>query len=171
MAAWRILPARRRIRLPAAAYCDGDPYLITICTPDKRPLFDEPVLANIVVVALQEHVLPDRGPILAYCLMPEHLHALLVATGDLLAWVRGFKATTTGRARRARLAGELWQRSFHDRRIPPSDSALRHVVAYILENPVRRGLVDRWDAWPHSWAAWEQLGLSGPARGGPSGMP
>jgi REP element-mobilizing transposase RayT len=166
MAAWRILPNRRRIRLPAAAYREGDLYLITICAAEKRPRFDDPRLADLVVEALREHLLPDGGPIVAYCLMPEHLHALLMATRELLEWVRVFKATVSGRAHRLGLADGLWQRSFHDRHIPPIEQAVREVIRYMLDNPVRRGLVETWDAWPYSWVAWAELVFFGSASGG-----
>jgi REP element-mobilizing transposase RayT len=66
--------------------------------------------------------------------------------GDLVEAVRIFKQTTSRFFRRFR--GEpLWQRSYYDR-ILRRDEATAAVARYLLNNPVRRGLVTDARAYP-----------------------
>jgi len=86
----------------------------------------------------------------AYCIMPDHLHAVVLVAedgGDLGKWVRYFKREA---ARAAHLKG-VWQRSFWDRHVREREDEAE-LVRYVLANPVRRGLCDRWYEWPYSWA-------------------
>jgi hypothetical protein len=46
----------------------------------------------------------------------------------------------------------LWQKSYHDH-ILRKEEAVADVVRYILENPVRAGLVDSIGEYPHAWSA------------------
>jgi hypothetical protein len=46
----------------------------------------------------------------------------------------------------------LWQSGYHERVLRDSGT-VGAVIAYILNNPVRGGLVDRADQYPHSWSA------------------
>jgi len=50
----------------------------------------------------------------------------------------------------AKSTGVEWQRDYFDHRIrnEPDHAA---IWAYIRENPVRAGLVDTHDQWPHVW--------------------
>jgi REP element-mobilizing transposase RayT len=80
--------------------------------------------------------------VIAYCLMPDHLH--LVVEGrcdgaDCLEFVRVFKQTTAF-ARKKEHGGQLWQDSFFDHVLRDTEATQR-VVRYVLENPMRAGLV------------------------------
>ncbi len=141
---------RRRIRLPPQAYRNGDPFHIDSGTVGRRPVFRESRLAVMVVRRLARQLRECGGPILAYCLMHEHLHVELVAEPDLVLWVRLFKSATAAEAGRLGLQGRLWQRGFYDRRLTRTDRALGDVARYIVENPVRAGLVERAEGWPYS---------------------
>jgi hypothetical protein len=43
----------------------------------------------------------------------------------------------------------LWQESYFDHIVRDEESVARQ-VCYVLNNPVRAGLVNRWDEWPYS---------------------
>jgi len=63
----------------------------------------------------------------------------------------------------ARVFGISWQRDFFDHRLRREES-LRDKSDYILQNPVRAGLVKRAGDWPYVW--WpekENGGLGQPA--------
>lgn len=148
-------PAHRRpLRLPAEAYRDGSPFLITICAAGRAPLFAAPSLARLVARRLDRDLFRRGGPVGVWCLMPEHLHLILAGATDVVRWVARFKAATTTAARQAGLISRLWQRRFHDRRLDRTTEALDAATAYVVENPVRRRLVERWEDWPYVRIGW-----------------
>jgi REP element-mobilizing transposase RayT len=80
--------------------------------------------------------------VIAYCVMPDHVHLLLegLSSGaDLRESVRVWKQRT-GYAWKKRTGAQLWQSGFHDRVLRESDET-HLVVGYMLQNPVRAGLV------------------------------
>jgi hypothetical protein len=82
--------------------------------------------------------------VLAYCVMPDHLHALVEARSaraDFDALIRGLTL-----ARRS-----LWQPGSHVR-ILRDDEASDTVARYILENPVRAGLAQAVGEYPFAWS-------------------
>jgi putative transposase len=67
---------------------------------------------------------------------------------------RSFMAAFRGRSSRVcrRVCGvRVWQRGYHDRVLRDHDPTER-VVAYIVGNPVRAGLVSKARAYPYSWS-------------------
>jgi REP element-mobilizing transposase RayT len=87
----------------------------------------------------------------AYCFMPDHLHALLIGLETL-----SNVGTCADRfKRRAGLdfrrldGGRLWQEGHFDRSLRSSEVTI-DVVAYILNNPVRAGLCKAPDDYPFS---------------------
>jgi putative transposase len=106
----------------------------------------------------------------AYCLMPDHLHAVASAKpdgGDLAAWVRAVKRHS---ARCLRLPG-MWQRSYWDRHAREIEDVGK-MIAYVVRNPVRESLCESWEQWPWSWSAWHEGGLGpdpNPAKTRPEG--
>jgi REP-associated tyrosine transposase len=87
--------------------------------------------------------------VLAYCLMPDHLHALLEARSehsDFQAFVKRFKQTTGFRHRKL-AKHALWQPGFHER-VLRNDESSPAVVRYILENPVRAGIAKQIGEYP-----------------------
>ena len=87
--------------------------------------------------------------IFAYCLMPDHLHLLTSPQGgaSLSTILGSYESFVTRVAWTYGVIGTLWQRSFHDHILRRSEDALA-AVAYILNNPVEAGLVERWEDWP-----------------------
>lgn len=72
----------------------------------------------------------------------------LLAVG-VLEQIRDFKKYTSAKVWRD-LGGEgaLWQKSSYDRVIRYNDT-VDAAVTYVLENPVRKGLVERWEDYPY----------------------
>lgn len=92
---------------------------------------------------------------LAWVLMPDHLHWLLVL-GDvgLSELVRRVKSNSGRRVHQAvGASGALWQRGYHDHAIR-EDEDLRQVARYVVANPLRAGLVDDLGSYPLWDAAW-----------------
>jgi REP element-mobilizing transposase RayT len=78
-----------------------------------------------------------------FLLMPDHLHALLSfppSRKPLELVIRKWKEWT------AKEAGIVWQRGFFEHRLR-HDESRREKSDYILQNPVRQGLVARPEDW------------------------
>jgi putative transposase len=82
-----------------------------------------------------------RFVIVAYCFMPDHLHALVDAT----ALDSDFRKFTSMFKQRSAYAycngdsGRLWQEGYYDR-VLRNDEAHLSVAAYIVANPLRANL-------------------------------
>ena len=127
----------------------GRPFFITICTQHRRPLFAEEKHADMVFSLLQEGHLASRADLSVICLMPDHLHLQIAPVEiNLLPLVGRWKSFTTNRLHAAGVWGKVWQRSFYDHATREGDG---DVGAYILENPVRAGLVHDRRAYPYVW--------------------
>ena len=87
-----------------------------------------------------------------YCLMPNHVH-LIVVPGDEDGLRRTFadahRRYTGYINARLRVTGHLWQGRFGS--VVMDEGHLAHAVRYVSLNPVRARLVDRADKWP--WAS------------------
>ncbi len=82
--------------------------------------------------------------------MPDHLHVLLSPTASdkpIQLWLREFKSFTTNRFQK--LVGQrvLWQRSAYDHVCRDGETA-ENVLAYVVNNPIRNELTERWQDWP-----------------------
>ena len=88
----------------------------------------------------------------AYCLMPDHLHFVSGSKREgssVLTFVERFKGKTTNSSWQLGWSGKLWQKRRHDHVLRSAES-LDDIYDYILQNPVRAGLVDSPEAWPWS---------------------
>jgi len=95
------------------------------------------VLAQIVRAADDE-----QFAILAYCFMPDHLHILAEAeseSADARRFIKRAKQLS-GFYYSKQSGGQLWQRYGYERVLRSEDDTLG-VAKYVLENPVRGGLV------------------------------
>jgi len=80
--------------------------------------------------------------------MPDHIHLFVTGGPDfvLSRWVGGLKrAIAIALVCHAR---ELWQLGFFDH-VLRSDESYAEKWQYVLENPVRAGLVREMEEWPH----------------------
>lgn len=113
----------------------------------------EPVIADRLQQSLL-HFDGSRCRLLAWCVMPNHVHALVeIWSGyPLHVLVKSWKSHTA-RAANARLGrhGAFWQPDYFDRFIR-DPAHLRREIDYIEANPVKAGLVSRPEDWRWSSA-------------------
>jgi putative transposase len=120
----------------------GRTFSVTVGTAPRFPFFAD-VALGLECVSLLKRICADtmaRG--YAYCLMPDHVH-LLIGVGNrrsIGAIVGGWKSLCYQARRRRGYAERFWQRSFYDHALRREED-VRVVARYILENPVRAGLV------------------------------
>jgi putative DNA methylase len=113
----------------------------------------QPDIASLVECALF-HFDGQRYRLLAWCVMPNHVHALIeTREGFPLADVlHSWKSFTSHKANGLlQRNGEFWQREYLDRYVRSAEH-YETVVAYIEENPVKAGLVRLKTDWPWSSA-------------------
>ena len=60
------------------------------------------------------------------------------------------------------VVGPLWQGGYYER-VLRREEKTETVVRYILDNPVRAGLVDRAEEYPYSWCRWGRRDVCGVA--------
>jgi putative transposase len=89
----------------------------------------------------------------AYCLMPNHVHLILVPShpdGLRAALGEAHRRYTRRINRREDWRGHLWQERFHS--FPLDEPHLAAAARYVERNPVRAGLAKRPDDWAWSSA-------------------
>ncbi len=102
-----------------------------------------------------------RVRVLAWCLMPNHVHLVVVPddeTGLRGALAEAHRRYTTAINRREGWRGHLWQERFHS--FPMDDEHLVVAVRYVELNPVRARLVLTPEAWRWSSAGAHAAGRS-----------
>ena len=94
--------------------------------------------------------------------MPDHVHLILTPLVDrhhivsLVEILKAIKGTSAHKInRQLGVHGPIWQEESFDRIVRSSES-LDAKVAYILENPVRKRLVDHWREYRWIWQPPEQ---------------
>lgn len=102
--------------------------------------------------------------LLAHCIMPNHIH-LIVEVGrnvfptakPLYRILQSLKRHT---AREVNLLlkrnGSFWQDESYDHVIR-DEVELERIIHYVLENPVKAGLVHSWEQWPWSYYKLESV--------------
>ena len=148
-----IFPDRRRPhRLPRCEYQKVlQPVFFAACTQSRKPIMVQRGLAGALAVLMDETAGRHGCEIIAYTIMPEHLHIIACVVregGDVLSFFKEFKRSAAHAAMR-RGFGDLWQRDFWDRHTR-NDHDLRICVTYVLWNPVEEGLCGTPGDWPHT---------------------
>ena len=133
----------------------GQAYLLTTVTRERKPVLADFSLARLVVAELKRSDTERLTETLAFVVMPDHLHWLVVLRdGDLPGVMRRVKsrsAAAAGRALGCRVL--LWQRGYHDHAVRRGED-LRNLGRYVVGNPLRAGLVDDLGQYPLWDAAW-----------------
>jgi putative transposase len=104
-----------------------------------------------MIEELRQQAASHQFGVYAFCVMPDHLHALvrgLQATSDLLAFMKILKRKT-GYEFQSKFRRSLWQKKFHDHILRPKESP-EGVAADIWMNPVRKGLCKDAREYPYS---------------------
>ncbi len=145
------LPQRRSPRLRDFDYPATSAYSITICTRNRVALFASEAIGHEVANCLEDQAEHSGYRLIAYCIMPDHIHILTGPSPQdrampLPLFVRQFKSAATYRLGKLGFTELVWQRSFYDH-ILRKDEDLAQVANYILTNPVRKGLVQAPEAY------------------------
>ena len=135
---------------------DNKPHFITFVTKDRRIL---PDWACDLVLASCRHDHGTKHNLHAAVVMPDHVHMILtpliderrravVSLIEILKAIKGASAHAINHSLGVR--GTVWQEESFDRVLRSSEK-LDEKIAYVLQNPVRRGLVDDWHKYRWLW--------------------
>lgn len=117
-------------------------YSLTFCTHDRQEHFTKAEHVELVSTHILRAAAEMGFAVIAYCFMPDHVHLVvegLTETADLKRFVhraKQFSGYHFSKLKKAR----LWQRYSYER-VLRDDEGTQNVVRYVLENPVRAGLV------------------------------
>jgi len=128
-------------------------HLTTTCRSGFRP-FSNPANAEFVVGYLLEARRRDDILLLAYCVMPNHMHICCIPRkSDLTKFMMNLKRNISFHLK----LGPIWERRFHDRRITSLDD-LNNTIEYIHGNPVESGMTTEPENYRFSSVnSWETL--------------
>jgi putative transposase len=118
-------------------------------TAARADHFVAPAHVEMVFEQIVRAASDERFAIVAYCFMPDHVHLLvegLTDGSDCLAFIRRAKQFSGFYFKKAH-GQRLWQR-YGFERVLRNDESMLSVARYILENPVRAGLVARVEDYP-----------------------
>ena len=128
-------------------------YFLTSSTYCKRSLFQTDRMAGLLVEVLQHYRARQKYLLHEFVIMPDHFHLLLTPTESLERAMQLIKGGFSFRAKKElEFCGEIWEHSFHDRRVRDMAEYAR-LREYIYLNPVRRGLVELPQEYLYSSAA------------------
>lgn len=159
-----IVPHRKQLRLLGYDYKNVGSYFITICTENRRCLFEKVVDGEMIMNDVGKMIyevwsgLPSRYPGVQmdfFVIMPNHIHAIvflgavdqgyksdytMISLSDL---VRNFKTYTASRYSQGvkkngwpNFSKRLWQRNYYEH-IIRNENSLEKIQQYINENPMR----------------------------------
>jgi REP element-mobilizing transposase RayT len=140
---------------------DFTSHFITFCTKLRRDL---PDWARDIVLASCVHDHGKKYRLRVAVVMPDHVHLILMpgineGRHEIVSLVEIMKAIKSASAhminRKIGNHGAIWQEESFDRVVRSSES-LDAKIAYILDNPVRKGLVDSWRHYKWVWQPPEQ---------------
>jgi putative transposase len=123
-----------------------------------------PEVAKLVAAAM--HFFDGkRYDLIAYCIMSNHVHVVftpLLKTTEtyypLAQIMHTMKGYSAGRANRLLgRSGAFWLHESYDHCVRGARE-LERIIAYLVNNPVKAGLVSDWQAWPWTFYREAQAG-------------
>jgi putative transposase len=126
-------------------------YFLTFCTHDRKRGFVTHEAVTTVRTQIERAAAEEDIALIAYCYMPDHVHLLAegkAEDSDSLRFIKRAKQFS-GFHYKAKFEHRLWQRYGYEHTLRSWEAAIC-VARYILENPVRAGLVTRIEDYPFS---------------------
>jgi putative transposase len=124
---------------------------LTVCTKDRAQWLASPDIHDLLLAVWTNAAAWLVG---RYVIMPDHIH-LFAALGTLELplenWVKYWKSQFT---KQHRCPEHRWQTDHWDTRLR-SGQSYEDKWQYVFNNPVRHGLVERPEEWPHQGEIYE----------------
>jgi putative transposase len=148
----RGVPTRKQLphEVPLWIHPDREDYFITVCCRERgRNQLADPTVGVALIDTIKHR--NDRQIWYAHLavIMPDHLH-LIVSFGRIDTPIQ--TVVSKWKEWTAKSLSIRWQRDFFEHRLR-KDESFREKADYVLANPVRAGLVNRWNDWPYTFIA------------------
>ena len=144
------MPYKLSPRLSSFDYLGFYRYFLTICTCNRAHIFIDDESVRLVLLHLSRTADEHSFLVIAYCFMPDHTHFLIEGNhpaANFREFVRIFKQRSSFEWKQ-RNGSLLWQRSYFEHVLRDDEDTIG-VAKYILENPLRAGLVLRVEDYPY----------------------
>jgi len=134
---------------------ESQPYLVTTTVYQRQPFLQGDAAAQVVLSSLRWLENEKGSALSAAVVMPDHVHFVIaLGTSSLAQLIHSFKSFTANKINGLLgRSGQFWQEQYHDHAIR-KDEVLNDVVLYLLNNPVRAGLVKDFHDWPFWYCRW-----------------
>jgi putative transposase len=128
-------------------------FFVTTKTSMARRLLQSERNAMLLIDVLRLNVAAGKFQLHDFVIMPDHLHLLMTLPGNMTI-EKAMQLIKGGFSYRLKrefgYQGEVWQRGFSEVRINDGQSFLQH-REYIVQNPVKAGLVDTAEQYPYGY--------------------
>ena len=142
----------RPSRLKDFHYVGKYHYSLRFATRARKRVFEVEAIARVTIEQIQQTCADEKFAILAHCVMPDHVHVVLAGmceTSDLRRCAKLTKQRIEFAARKWFRVYPLWQEGYYER-VLQSHHAVETAIRYVLDNPVRAGLVKKAEDYPFS---------------------
>ena len=125
-------------------------YMITTVCSERIPYFEDFKTARILIHTMMGHEKYHFAETLSFIIMPDHLHWLMQLgdAKDLSETVGSLKAITS-----KKIGKSIFQNGFYDHAVRKEED-IKELARYIVANPLRAGLVEDINDYPHWDAVW-----------------
>ncbi len=112
-----------------------------------------PEIATIICDSMH-HLDYKEYTLICYTVMPNHVHFVFdhIFEGrnisDIMKSIKGYSAYKANKI--LNREGPFWHHENYDR-IVRNQKELENTISYVLENPVKAGLIKDWEKWPYSY--------------------
>lgn len=121
---------------------------------DGPAYLNQPTIGPVLAQALRFYHERSAYVLLAYCIMPNHVHLVVYLPDEaplLARTLQGIKSFTARHINATnQSSGRVWQPESYDHRIR-DNREMQNVLAYVVNNPVKARLVAEWQHWPYTF--------------------
>lgn len=145
----------KSLRLPGYDYSQQGMYFVTICSRDRIPIFANDLVAKAGWEYLKQFFISNTGYIVGAVILHDHFHLIIeISERSELSLGKIIMELKLGLWRAMRRAGlgqkQIWQKSYYEHIIRDNDDLVVK-LGYMRANPIKAGLVERFEDWPFYW--------------------
>ena len=137
----------------------GRIYFVTSSCYNRQKVFSDDRAAKILITEFFRIGEDEISDNLAFVVMPDHFHWLVKLNGgsslsQAVRLVKGRSARSINRGRAQ--AKRVWEPGFHDHALRKEED-IETLANYLIQNPLRAGLVKTTGEYPHWWSVWRSV--------------